>query len=102
MSYIRIDHNENELEFNYPDVLDFSDDLLIDVHAAFAKLNPNKPITLEVNGFCPVAIYAYLMEVSNHCDLTIIINDDTEGLKWVEQLKAGTNGKAKIIGSKII
>jgi len=74
--------------------------ILEEAQEYFKKLDQFKPIILNLNGYVPIELLSYYLEVSKYCDLTVQLNNDIQGMYFMNSIKDTQNLNIKIKGPK--
>lgn len=86
----------NSIVMKFYDNDKFNPGILEDAQSAFMQLKQHVNITIDAYGNIPIELLAYILEVSNHCDLELNIHNDDKGYAFISHLKNTTNAFIKI------
>jgi len=90
-----LDLNNNSLTLSFKTDDSFDNDILVKLSRLFKKLDQHKPLDVYINGFAPLEVLAYIIEVSKYCNMIISISDE-KGYEFLSHTKQEKNITVKI------
>ena len=83
-------------------IMTFSEDdpfdagILENAQKGFMTLDQHEIINVILNGLVPIEILAYVLEVSNYCNMIVTIKEDEKGFAFLSHLKDTTNANIEL------
>lgn len=89
--------DENKFVMVFKKNQPFDENILIRAQSFFEQLDRFKKLYVDIHGMIPLEILAYVLEVSNYCNMIVTIFDDDKGYGFLNQLKNNIKSNVKLI-----
>ena len=93
---IEINTKENKMILSFSDKDPFDVAILEKIQDGFVKLSPDDYLYVDARGMIPIEVSAYLIEVSNHCNMTLTVFDDERCFTFMQQFSQSTSSNIKL------
>jgi len=95
-----LDLNNNSLTLSFKTDDSFDNDILITLEKKFKGLDQHKQLSVYINGFAPLEVLAYIIEVSKYCNMVIFIADE-KGYEFLNHIKQEHIINVEIVETKL-